>query len=83
MSRKKDIERAKRFCYRSGEKVPTYIIKKRLKEEQDAKNDKALSKLGLVRGKADVIIPSIATSSNQEEEGDNVLQKKKRQRQRT
>ena len=72
MSRKKDIERAKRFCYRSGEKVPAYIINQKRKEEEDAEVEAALAKLGLVKGKADIVVPSIAVKNKRKEGKPNV-----------
>lgn len=57
MSRAKDRQRAKTIRYRSGQRVEASVLDKEYKAKKQAKTDQHLAKLGLVKGKANIVLP--------------------------
>ena len=61
MSRRKDRERASQFIFRDGVKRPRRLWDKHQKELKEMEEAQRLAKIGLVKGKANMLIPKEIT----------------------
>lgn len=57
MSKRKNLERAMTWRYRSGQLVHASILDKEFQARKQAEVDKALAKMGMVRAKPNIILP--------------------------
>ena len=57
MSKRKDIERASQFVYRSGVKVPRHVWDRQRRKKQEASDAQRLSNIGLVLGRSRILTP--------------------------